>query len=875
MRWTTQLRLRLRSLLRPGRVEQELDEELRYHLERVADDHVARGLSLKEARYAALREMGPIEPRKEECRDARGLALVDSIRQDCGYALRALRTSPGFSTVAILSLAIGIGANTTIFTFVNAVLLRPLPYPDSDRIVILRERALASEGTVSVHPANFLEWRTRARSFDALALAQTPPLNVLGSTGAEQISRVQTTSELFRVFGVAPILGRGFTGEETRPGRHDVVILGHGFWLRFFAGDAGVLGRQLPLPGGSLTIVGVAPPGLRIGLIEPDAYTPLPIDPSSPAAIGSRSFQCYGRLKAAATVDTARVEMTAIAAALARQHRFDEGMGVFVSGLHEYLVSEGRPALQLLVAVVAMVLLIACVNLAGLLMAKGIARRGELALRAALGASRLRLVRQLVIESLVLSLCGGAAGLGLAYLATRALVAVTHGTLSAATTEPIGLDRACVVFTLAVSTLTSLVFGLVPALQASHAEPQTALRERARGATVDRRHHRMRQVLVVTEVALAIVLLVGAGLLLRTFSSLVGVSLGFQPAHTLTMNLFLGDRPAAARVALVEQILEHVEAVPGVEAAGTIQFLPLAGTTCGTGFWLDGQASDPSRALPTDCSLISRGYFAAMGIPVLEGRSFESRDNSASARVVVVNRSFARRYFPDGRVIGRRIFVQGSNQALADIVGVAGDIRHNGLTSEPAPTAFLLHAQTPGYITNLVVRTEGDATAEAAAIRRAIQEVDRTQAISRVRTMEQYVGDALARPRLYAILVTCFAVIAMMLAAIGVYGLVAYVVTQRTPEIGIRLALGATRSSVFFDQFRQGAWLVVGGFVIGIGAAATLGRVVSGFLFGVTSGDPVTYLTAGAMFFAVALAAVAIPASRASRVEPVTALRWE
>jgi predicted permease len=875
MRWVTQLRLRVRSLLRPGQVEQELDEELRYHLEHTADDHVARGLSPEEARHTALREMGPIEPRKEECRDARGLALVDSIRQDCGYALRALRKSPGFSTVAILSLAIGIGANTTIFTFVNAVLLRPLPYPGSERIVILRERALASEGTVSVHPANFMEWRSRAHSFDALALVQTPPLNVLGSTGAEQINRVQTTSELFRVFGVAPILGRGFTEEETRPGQHDVVILGHGFWLRSFAGDLGVLGRQLPLPDGSLTIVGVAPPGLRIGLTEPDAYTPLPIDPANPAAIGSRSFQCYGRLKPAATIEAARAEMTAIASTLAGQYRFDEGMGVFVSGLHEYLVREGRPALQLLMAVVATVLLIACVNLAGLLMAKGIARRSELALRAALGASRVRLVRQLAIESLVLSLWGGAAGLAVAYLATRALVSLTAGTLSVATTEPIGLDRACVVFTLVVSTLTSLVFGLVPALQASHADPHTALRERARGATVDRRHHRMRQVLVVTEVALAVVLLVGAGLLLRTFSSLVAVSLGFQPAHTLTMNLFLGDRPAAVRMSVVEQILEHVEAVPGVKAAGTIQFLPLAGTTCGTGFWLDGQASDPSRALPTDCSLISRGYFAAMGIQVLEGRPFERRDNSASSRVLIVNQSFARHYFPDGRVIGRRIFVQGSNQAPAEIVGVVGDIRHNGLTSEPAPTAFLLHAQTPGYITNLVVRTEGDATAQAAAIRRAIQEVDRTQAVSRVKTMEQYVGDALARPRLYATLVTCFAVIAMMLAAIGVYGLVSYVVTQRTPEIGIRLALGATRWGVFFHQFRQGLALVVAGFVVGIAAAATLGRVVSGLLFGVTPSDPVTYVMAAAMFFAVALGAIAIPASRASRVAPVTALRWE
>ena len=876
MRWTRKLRLRLRSLLRRARVEKELDEELRFHLERLTEEHIAAGMAPGEARSAALREMGGLDQRKEECRDARGLALFDELRQDVGYALRGLRKSPGFTTVGMLSLALGIGANTTIFTFVNAVLLRPLPYPGSDRLVVLREQPPGAAGTVSVHPLNFLEWQARASSFEALALVQAPPLNVIGAHGAEQIARIQTTSQLFRVFGVGPASGRVFNAEETGPGDHDVVVLGHGFWQRWFGGDPAVVGRRLAVPDGSLTIIGVAPPGLRIGLFEPDAYTPLPIDPAKPDSIGSRSFQCYGRLKPGVSLDAARAEMAVVASALARQYPMDEGYGVFVSGLHEYLVREGRPALRLLMAVVATVLVIACVNLAGLLTARGIRRRGELAVRASLGASRGRLVRQLIIESLVLSSLGGAAGLVLAYWGTLALVMLAAGALTVGSIEPIRLASKCLVFTLVISTVTALVFGLLPAWQASRVEPQMALRERTRGGTAGRRQHRMRGALVVTQVAMAVVLLVGAGLLLRTFSRLVRVDLGFQHAETITMGLFLGVRPPEARIALVDQILERVEARPGVKAASTVQFLPLTGMSCGTGFWLEGQPpGDASRALPTDCSLVSRGYFGAMGIPILDGRPFDRRDRMGNPRVLIVNQSFAKRYFPEGRARGHRIFVSSSDQAWAEIVGVVGDIRHNGLTSEPVPTVFLLHAQTPGYITTLVVRTTGDARAQAAAVRQAIHDVDPTQAVTAAKTMEEYVGDLLTRPRMYAALVAFFAVIAAILAAIGIYGIIAYVVTQRTHEIGVRLALGASRRDVFRATFGQGARLVFIGLVLGVGAAWGLRGVVATFLFGVTPGDPASYVLAAAVLAAVALAAAAIPAHRASRVDPTTALRCE
>jgi predicted permease len=877
VRWIHRLRLRLRSLFRSARVEQELDEELRYHVDRLVDDFLAAGLPPSEARHQALREMGAIEQRKEECRDARGLALVDSLRQDIGYALRALRKSPGFSALAILSLAIGIGANTTIFTFVNAVLLEPLPYPGSDRLVTLHEHQIDSNKPLSVHPAVFIAWRSRARSFEALALTQSPPLNVMGPNGAEQVTRLMTTGELFQVFGVRPALGRNFTDEEVQPRGGQVVILGHGFWQRWFGGDPAVLGRRLTLPDGSLTIVGVGPPGFRIGTVEPEVFTPLGIDPADPAATGSRAFQSYGRLAAATTLEAARADMSVIAAALRQQERVAEGMDVFVFGLKDFLVQDARPSLRLLMAVVATVLVIGCVNLAGLLLARGLGRRGEFAVRAALGASRGRLIRQLVVESLVLSALGGLAGFLLAHWAIQALVAVTAGALTPVASEPIRLNAACLVFTFAASIVTAVAFGLVPAWQASHVNPETALRERSRGSTGDRRHHRIRQLLVVTEVALAVVLLIGAGLLVRTFSTLSRVDLGFQPDGTVTMGMFLGVRPPEARIAALDRILDRVEQVPGVKAAGTIQFLPLRSAACGTGFWFEEHAAagDPARTQPTECSLISRGYFAAMGIPVLQGRPFDRRDTPGSPRVLVVNQSFARRYFPDGRVLGRRILVQSSNQAVAEIAGVVGDVHHNGLTSDPVPTVFLLHAQTPGYITNLVVRTSGDPMTHAAAIRRAIHEADPAQAVSAVGTLEEDVAKVLAGPRLQAALVASFAGISLVLAVVGVYGLIAYVVAQRTQEIGIRLALGATSQRIFGALFAEGAWLVVGGLVVGVGAAVLLRGLVATLVFGVTPGDPLTYSIAASAFLAVALIGVAIPARRGSRVEPVSALRCE
>ena len=887
MRALRSLRLRLRTIFRGSRVEQELDEELQYHIERQAQLNMTAGMSPDDARYAALREFGGIEQRKEECRDALGVALLDSVRQDIRYGLRSLRRTPGFTAVAVLSLALGIGTNTTVFTVFNAVLLRPLPYPQPERIVVLREQPLHQSGTVLVHPLNFLEWRTRTRSFEAIALMQSIPRNLTNADGiAEQVIEAQTTSDLFRVFGLSPVLGRAFTEEETRPAgvtageglpvAHPVAILGHGYWQRRFGSDPGIIGKGLVLASGASTVIGVAPPDFRIGTLEPDLYSPLPIDPNQPDSIGSRSFQCYARLKPGIAVAAARADLATVSTQLAREHSLDTEFRAAVFGLHDYLVQDGRRVLWLLMGAVAAVLLIACVNLAALLLARGIGRRGELALRASLGASRARIARQLVIESLVLAALGGAAGLLLGHWATRALRPLLERTLTFGRAADIQLDSTCLLFTCALAAMAAVISGLIPAWQASSANPVRALSERGRTATATRRQLRVRNLLVIAEVATAVVLLVGSGLLLRTLSSLGRVALGFQPVGTITARLFLGTGDGARRTQLVEQLLDRVASVPGVQAVGTIQFLPVGGMQSGTSFWPDGtSAADPARSLPTAGSLVSRGYFEAMGIPIRQGRSFDRRDGPLGARVVIVNESFVRRYLPDRRALGRRITVAWSNQAPTEIIGVVGDVRHNGLTTQPEPMVFLLHAQAPGYITHMVVRTSGDPTLLTRPMRRAVQEVDRTIALSGIKTMEQYLDDSLAAPRLHAALVSAFASLALVMATIGLYGLIAYVVSQRTAEIGIRIALGAEGRDVFRGVFTEGARLTLAGLTIGVIFALSMGRVVSTLLFGVTAGDPATYLAAAALFAGVALVATAIPAYRATRVDAVTALRLE
>jgi putative ABC transport system permease protein len=867
---------RLWMLLRCRQFDADLDEEMRLHRELREREQIEGGLSLTEAHYAVQRRFGNDLVLREESREMWGWNWPENLLQDVRYGTRMLLKNPGFTIVGVLTLALGIGANTAIFTLVDAVMLEPLPYPQPDRLVALGGRApnRPQNDLELVHPTEFLEWRNHARSFESLVLTQGIPVNAQGQDGAEEISGLWTTSELFQVFGVMPVLGRAFTDQETRPGGNSVTILSHGYWQSRFGADPKVLGKTIDLSGQPTLVIGVMPPGFRVATLRPDVYLPMPLDPAKPEAVGSRSFQCFGRLRPGVTVSAAQAEATVIKEQVAHLYpALYRGWGVTVLDLHSYLAQQSRPVLLTLLGVVACVLLIACANLASLLLTRGVGRRSELAVRASLGAGRLRLVQQLVVESVMLSAIGGAGGLVLGLWASRLLFVLGRVVVSPGQVEHVYLNVHVLAFAMALSLLTAILSGMMPAWQASRFDLQGALKEQDRAASAHLGQRRLRAALVVGEVALSVVLLAGAGLLLRTFSYLLRVKLGFEPDHVLTGRMLVtGDREHRSN--LVDHILDRVEVLPGVRAAGTIQFLPLAGWHNGGPFHFVGEP-DPvaSENMQTDVAVVSRGYFAAMGIPLLQGRPFTKEDTLNSPRVAVVSRSFVRKYLARVDPLDHRIIGDWSNPAPTRIVGVVGDIRQDGLTTEPRPTVYLAQVQSPGYITYVVVRTAGLPDQLAPGIRHAVAEMDSTQPVTAIQGMEQYVSADLARPRLYMALLGTFAGLALVLAVIGLYGLLAYTVTQRTHEIGIRIALGASPTAVLCSMLKQGTTMTMTGLAIGVPSAIALSRLISTWLYGVTSGDSLTYLAVAAVLSGAALLACYIPARRAAKVDPMAALR--
>jgi putative ABC transport system permease protein len=810
-----------------------------------------------------------------------------TLLQDLRFAARVLWKSPGVSAVAVVALTLGIGANTAIFSVVNGVLLRPLPYPEPERLVRLSEQS-ERVPQMSVAYPNYLDWRAQQTVFEQMAAMQLQSYNLSGAGEAERLSGRNVSPEFFAALGVAPALGRVFTEEENAPGRERVAVISHGLWQRRFGGDAAVLGRAVTLNGQPFTVVGVLPQGFRYSSPS-DVYVPInsAIDDTMRT---SRSYHpgiaVLARLKDGVTVERAAEEMKTIAARLSAQYpETNTGNGVRVQPLSEFFVGQIRPALLILLAAVGLVLLIACANVANLLLARAAARGREIAIRTALGASRLRIVRQLLTESVTLALLGGGGGLLLALWGVDALRSLAADNLPP--TAEVGLDSNVLLFTLGVSFLTGVAFGLAPALQASRADLSTSLKEGGRGQTGGVGRQRMRSALVVSEVALSLLLLIGAGLMMKSFFLMRQAETGFDPSNLLTMQVSraIGKGETAARSArFFDDLRERLRAVPGVTAAAYSTGVPMLGAP-DTSVMIAGQpVPEPGKAPQVTFYVASPGYLETMNIPLVRGRFFGEHDDAGAPLVGVVDEVFARTIFPGEDAVGKRLRGYGPGMPDMEIVGVVGHVSQGGPGAPESARAQLYYAfrQVPekylpdfmGDVT-VVVRTAADPATVVAAARREAQALDPAQPLYSVVTMEEVMAQSVATQKLSTLLLGLFAGVALLLAAVGLYGVMSYAVTQRTHEIGVRLALGAGRRDILRMVVGQGMLLTAAGIAVGLVAALAGTRLMASVLYGVSATDPATFAGISLVLAAVALAANYFPARRATKVDPMEALRYE
>jgi putative ABC transport system permease protein len=809
---------------------------------------------------------------------------MDTLLQDLRYGVRRLLGAPTFTAVVVLTLALGIGANTAVFSVVNAVLLRPLPYAEPERLVTVNHYypgPTELEAPVSV--PGFADYRDRARVFSGVAVEAPWNPNLTGRGEPERLQGARVSALYFSTLGVPAARGRTLLPEEDEPGRNNVVVLGDGLWRRLYGAAPDAVGSTLLLDGERYEVVGVMPPTFRdVFSRAVDLWTPLALPPEQLASTARTNewLSLVARVKPGIEVEQAASEMATLAEQLKREYQgsYPPDWTLKVTSLSERATGKIRPALLVLLGAVGFVLLIGCANVANLLLARAAARLKEVAIRTALGANRWQVVRQLLVESVLLALVGGAAGLLLAYAGVRTLATLNLGNLPGA--DELRIDGAVMAFTLGLSLVTGVLFGLAPALQTSRTNLRDALNESARGSTADRGGRRVRRALVVAEVALALTLLVGAGLLVKSFARLQGVQPGFDPANLLTLSLSLPQAKYPSdtqQIAFFDQVLPRVAAVPGVQSVGATTTLPFGGGWSTGTFGIEGRPEVADQPNPWgDIRIVSPDFFTALRVPLLEGRTFTERDGPDAPWVVVVDEELARRYWPNEDPIGKRVTrgaPDGEEPEWWEVVGVVGHTMHEGLDAEARVQLYFPYRQVGRANMSLVVRTAGDPAAATNAVRQAIYSVDRDQPLAQLRTMDELLAASVGQRRLSVLLLGIFSGVALLLASVGIYGVMSHSVTQRSREIGVRMALGAARGNVLALVLRQGMALALVGVGIGLAGALALTRVIASQLYAVRATDPATFAAVAVLLAAVAAVATLLPALRATRVDPVVALR--
>ena len=874
----------LKHLVTRRRIFNDLTEEIQQHLAEKTEALMAGGLSREDAERAAKREFGNVTRIEERGREAWVWPLVESLWADTRFAFRQLSKNFGFAFTAILTLALGIGATTAIFSLVNTVLLRPLPFPEQDRLMWLSQQDHSLPGVVpeALSYPDYFDWRAQNHTFSEMASFNGAGVTLESEGEAQRLDAQTVSANFFQTLGAAPMLGRDFRWEDERPGNR-TVMLSYALWQSNFGSSKKIVGRTIRMDDHAYMVAGVMPKDFQFPLENPAPALWKSIaedaegkDPQT-AQRGFDVLGVIGRLKPGVTVEQAKADLSLIAGNLARQ--YPDNNKQYSSALVEqelqHITGDTRPALRVLFCAVTLVLLIVCANVAGLLLARGSRRSAEFALRTAIGASHAAIIRQLLVESVTLSLCGGVAGIALAYALVRASVRLMP--LDIPRMEDASIDAGIVVFDLLLSLFTGLLFGILPAWRVSRSSPADALRDGSRSVAGGHGQNRVQNGLVIAQTAIGLVLLVVSGLFIRSFVRILNVDPGFDPKQVLTAKIGISRDKLSHNVQFYEQLLARVSALPGVRSASAGWPLPMSNGNASVSFAIEGRpmakGDEPSESL----GLAMPGYFETMRIPLVAGRLFDERDGVKGAPTILIDRTFANRYFPGENPIGKHIRVEEGDDvfdhSMREVVGVVGDIKRKGLTAEAEPQYYLPFAQA--VITNppLVVRTSGDAAAVQAAIRGVVREIDKSVPVYQASTLEDYISKSTAQPRFQTFLLTGFAGMALILATIGLYGLLSYMVVQRTLEIGLRMALGAQRSDVLGMIVRRGLTLALIGVGVGLAIAVAITRLISGMLYGIRPTDPLTFAATAGLFLLVSIAASSLPAYRAARMDPMKTLR--